>query len=69
MTSTPNTNKVSRSNYLKSVGYLVEAAFRAFVGYMLLRDGTRNYFILAAGLYALATAAAIVIVHFVKAHK
>jgi hypothetical protein len=49
--------------------WLIEATFRGFVGYMLLAHFRHNYVAVAAALYALLTAAMIVIVHFVKAHK
>jgi len=58
-------NKVA---VLKSIAWLLEAAFRGFVGYVLLSH-FNNYATIAAGLYALATAGAIVVTHFVRASK
>lgn len=54
---------------IKSVAWLIEAAFRGFVAYILIVDHRHNYFAMAAGIYALATATMIVVAHFVKAHK
>lgn len=60
-----NSNKF---DVVKSVAWLVEAAFRAFVGWILLTKFD-NYVTTVAALYALGTAAVIVVSHFVKAHK
>jgi hypothetical protein len=68
MTTTP-TKTNSTKEVIKSVMWLVEATFRGFAGYMLLNNFRHNYVAVAAGLYALITAAMIVVAHFVKAHK
>lgn len=61
--------KATKSDYVKSVAWLVEATFRGYVGYMLLAHYRHNYVAVAASVYALVTAGLIVISHFVKAHK
>lgn len=53
---------------IKSLAWLVEAAFRGFVGWVLLTN-FHNYATTVAAMYALATAGIIVVTHFVKAHK
>lgn len=70
MTTTNNkTNTNTTKEVVKSVMWLIEATFRGFVGYMLLAHFRHNYVAVAASVYALATAAMIVVAHFVKAHK
>ena len=64
---TDNTN--NNKEIVKSVMWLIEAAFLGYVGYMLLAHYRHNYIAVAAGLFALFQTAMIVIVHFVKAHK
>jgi hypothetical protein len=61
--------KSSKADSVKAVAWLIEAAFRGFVGYMLLAHFRHNYVAVAASVYSLATAALIVGTHFVKAHK
>ena len=68
MTTTSNKTN-SKKEIVKSVMWLIEATFRGYVGYMLLAHFRHNYVAVAAGLYALITAAMIVVAHFVKAHK
>lgn len=68
MTTTQNKTK-SNKEVVKSVMWLIEATFRAYAGYMLLAHFRHNYVAVAASVYALATAAMIVVAHFVKAHK
>ena len=68
MTTTPTKTK-SNKEVVKSVMWLIEATFRAYAGYMLLAHFRHNYVAVAASVYALATAAMIVVAHFVKAHK
>lgn len=62
------TKTVRKFDMLKSGAWLLEAAFRGFVGWVLLTN-FHNYATTAAAVYALATATAIVVTHFVKAHK
>lgn len=64
--SNPGTSKME---YTKSIFWLIEAAFRGFVGYVLLAKLGRNYVYEAAAIYSLGTAGFIVITHFVKAHR
>lgn len=59
----------TKADVVKSVAWLVEAAFRAFAGYILLTHFRHQYVSVAAGVYALATSGLIVVTHFVKAHK
>lgn len=72
--STPKTNteaapvKSSNKETIKSLAWLIEAAFRGFTGYILLTN-FHNYVVVAAAVYALVTAGIIVVAHFVKAHK
>jgi hypothetical protein len=70
MTTTKNqtpTNNKSK-DVIKSLAWLIEAAFRGFVGWVLL-DHFHNYIMVAVAIYSLLTAGLIVIVHFVNAHK
>jgi hypothetical protein len=67
--SLPTKTKSTKSNYIKSVAWLIEATFRAFVGYMLLVHFRHNLVADVAALYALITASLIVVTHFVRAHK
>jgi len=69
MTDTTKNKKATKIDYIKSLAWLIEAAFRAYAGYMLLAHYRHNYVAVAAGAYALVTAGLIVISHFVKAHK
>lgn len=62
------TKKSNKFDVVKSVAWLIEAAFRAFVGWILLTNFDR-YITTAAALYALGTAAIIVVAHFVKANR
>ena len=59
----------TKANYVKSVAWLIEATFRAYAGYMLVSNFRHNYAALAAAVYALITAAMIVVTHFAKAHN
>ena len=62
-------NKTNTSNeVVKSVAWLIEATFRGFIGCWLIGH-THDWLIVLLAMYALATAALIVIVHFLKAHK
>lgn len=68
--------KSSNKETIKSLAWLVEATWRGFVGYLVLAHTSAitdvkafTYFVVAAGIYALVTAAVIVVSHFVKAHK
>lgn len=65
--TTPNNNKKGL-DVVKSVAWLIEAGFRGFAGYAMLTH-LHNYVVVAAGIYSLATATIIVVMHFVKAHK
>lgn len=67
MTTTKN-NTNTKKDVIKSVAWLVEATFRAFVGWVLLSH-FHNYVMVAAAIYSLLTAGLIVTVHFVNAHK
>lgn len=67
--TTTNNNTNNNKEIVKSVMWLIEAAFLGYVGYMLLAHYRHNYIAVAAGLFALFQTAMIVIVHFVKAHK
>lgn len=58
----------SKLDVVKSVAWLLEASFRGFVGWVLLRNFD-HVVTTAAAIYALGTAGAIVVTHFVKAHK
>lgn len=62
------TNKSNKLDFVKSLAWLLEAAFRFFVGWILLSKFD-HYITTVAALYALGTGAVIVITHFVKAHK
>lgn len=62
------TKKSNKVDVAKSVAWLVEASFRAFVGWILLTNFDR-YITTAAALYALGTAAVIVVAHFIKANR
>lgn len=64
-TSTKSNDKLE---VLESLAWLVEAAFRGFVGWVLLHN-FNNYATTAAGIYALGTAGVIVVLHFVRAHR
>lgn len=61
----PATNKGWQ---LKSAGWLVELAFRVFVGVMMLTK-FEHVLALAAGFYALGTAVIVVAAHIVAANK
>lgn len=69
---TPKTKKQSKSfdwqGAIKSVAWLVEAAFRGFVGWILLSNFD-NTLTVAVAIYALGTAGVIVVMHFVRAHR
>lgn len=67
MKTTTKQNK--KTEWVKSIAWLIEATFRGFVGYMLLAHFTHQYVAVGAGVYSLATGGLIVITHFVKAHK
>lgn len=60
--------KASKLEIVKSLAWLIEAAGRGFVGYLLLTTHS-NYVILAVAIYFVLTALMIVTVHFVNAHK
>lgn len=61
-------NKKANKYALLSAAWLIEAAFRAFVGWVLLSNFD-NLATTAAAFYALGTAGLIVATHFVRAHK
>lgn len=62
-------NKQSnKRNAVISVAWLIEAAFRAFTGWVLLTNFD-HIVTTAAAFYALGTAGVIVVTHFVRAHK
>lgn len=69
---TPKTKKQSKSfdwqGAIKSLAWLVEAAFRGFVGWILLSNFD-NTLTVAVAIYALGTAGVIVVMHFVRAHR
>jgi hypothetical protein len=67
--TTPTQTKSSKAEYIKSLAWLIEATFNAYVGYMLLAHFRHNYVADVAGIYALASAGLIVVVHFIKAHN
>lgn len=58
----------NKANMVKSAAWLVEAAFRAFAGWVLLTN-FEHFATTAAAFYALGTAALIVVIHFFKANK
>lgn len=60
--------KIDRQTALISVAWLVEASFRIFTGWILLAK-FNGFVTTAVALYALGTAGAIVVSHFVRAHK
>lgn len=60
--------KSNRLEVLKSIAWLVEAAFRGFVGWVLLSNFD-HLVTTAAAFYALGTAGVIVVSHFVRAHR
>lgn len=73
MTSTnPKTNirsnQSKQPDYIKPTAWLIEAVVRVFAGYALLTN-VHNLIADAAALYLLSTAAVIVVMHFIKAHK
>lgn len=51
----------------KSIAWLGEAAFRIFVGYLIITNFD-NTIATAAAIYALVTGGVIVIAHFVRAY-
>lgn len=53
---------------LTSIAWLLEAVFRIYIGVLLLQHFS-NFVAIAAALYALGTAGAIIVKHFVDAHK
>jgi hypothetical protein len=63
-TSTKNGKK----DTVLSIAWLVEAAFRGFVGWVLLSNFD-HLATTAAAFYALGTAGVIVVSHFVRAHR
>lgn len=65
---TDEPTKNIKKDVVKSIAWLIEAAFRGFVGYILLAN-FHSYLTIAVAIYSLLTAALIVIVHFVNAHK
>lgn len=69
MAEVVKTKKLDAKKLIKSAAWLVEAAFRGFVGYVMLVQIVHNYLTLVASGYALFTAAAIVVTHFVKANQ
>lgn len=64
-----NDKKTGAYSIGKSLGWLVEMAFRLVAGYVLVVGVKHNYITLAVGIYALVTGTAILLMHFVKAHK
>lgn len=60
--------KSNKLEVLKSVAWLLEAAFRGFVGWVFLTH-FNGYITTVAALYALGTAGVIVVLHFVRAHQ
>jgi len=63
-----NTKENKKLDYVKAFAWLLEAAFRGFVAYLLLVDRS-NYIVIAAGVYAAVTALIIVGKHFITAHQ
>lgn len=55
-------------NSIKSVAWLVLATQQAFAGYVLLSNFD-NYFVIVTSVASLLIAGAIVVMHFVRAHK
>lgn len=68
----PKASKKSKSfdwrGAVKSLAWLIEAAFRGFVGWILLSNFD-NTLATAAAFYALGTAGIIVVMHFVRANR
>lgn len=60
--------KTGKMNVVKSIAWLVEAGFRGFVGWVLLSNFD-HLVTTIAGVYALGTAAVIVIAHFWRANR
>lgn len=60
--------KSNKRNAILSVAWLVEAAFRAYTGWILLANFD-NVVAVAAAIYALGTAGIIVATHFFRAYK
>lgn len=58
----------NKENVAKSAAWLIEASFRAYVGYVLLTNFDQLVAIVA-GVYALFTAIIIVVSHFMRAYK
>jgi len=60
--------KTNISHALKSVAWLVFAAQQAYAGYLVLAH-FHGYIAVATGLVSLGIAIAVVIAHFVRAHR
>lgn len=65
---TNKTNKLNKTEAVKSLMWLIEAAFRGFVGWVLLTNFDHKV-TTAVAIYALLTAGLIVVVHFIKAQQ
>lgn len=63
-----NKTKTSKTDVIKSIAWLVEASFRAFVGWVLLNNFD-HFVTTAVAFYAIGTAGIIVVTHFVRAHN
>lgn len=62
------TNKSTAMEAVKTAAWLVEAAFRGFVGWIMLANFD-HYATTVVAVYALGTAGIIVVMHFFKAHN
>jgi hypothetical protein len=58
--------KNTAANTTKAIAWVIEAAFRTFVGIVALQNFT-GYVATAVAVYALLTAGVIIVSHFVKA--
>lgn len=65
---TNKTNKLNKTEAVKSLMWLIEAAFRGFVGWVLLTNFDHKV-TTAVAIYSLLTAGLIVVVHFFKAQQ
>lgn len=64
----PKTKLNKMQNVIKAGLWLIHATASALAGYILVTN-YNNYFVIATGLYLLATAGLVVVVHFLKASK
>ena len=65
---TNKTNKLNKTEAVKSLIWLIEASFRGFVGWVLLTNFDHKV-TTAVAIYSLLTAGLIVVVHFFKAQQ